>query len=743
MKKAFLLFVLSFLLVNIASAQKIITGRVIDSLSRQPVPGVYISTIDGKNATITDAMGSFELKTNANKLKASAIGYKTKFFSTNKNNNTIILSKANVNLKQVTVRANAISPAQTVCKLDLRLKPVNTSQEVLRLIPGLFIAQHEGGGKAEQIFLRGFDMDHGTDISINVDGMPVNMVSHAHGQGYADLHFLIPETIDHIEFEKGTYNPQYGDFQTGGYINFHTKNYLQHNRIQLEAGMFNTVRMLTMFNLFGSRDTKQSAYIASEYMLTDGFFDMSQNFYRLNTFIKYRNFLSNKTLMTLEASVFRTRWDAAGLIPQRAVQEGIIDRYGTLDSCGGGQTHRNNLILSFYTRTADNASLKNEFYFSDYAFDLHSNFTFFLKDSINGDQIRQREKRRLYGYHLLYSQRNTVGKWHLISKLGAELRYDDIDNIELSHTKNRYQLLNRIELGDIDETNINAFAQEIMQKDSWVIRLGARLDFFDFVYQNKLSKDYKTIGVKKSILLPKLSIIYSLSPNVQIYLKAGKGFHSNDARVIAKTRRDILPAAYGSDLGVIFKPWDKALVNLALWGLYLQQEFVFSGDEGTVEPCGRTLRRGVDMSARVQILSSLYAKLDVNYAIPRSLDATEGGIYLPLAPIWSSVGGLYYRSHSGLVASISYRYLGKRPADEFYNMATKPYTVFDAALSYTREKYELGLSIENLFNTPWYDAQFETTSRLRGESKPVTDIDFTPGTPFDLKARVAIFFGGK
>ena len=172
----------------------------------------------------------------------------------------------------------------------------------------------------------------------------------------------------------------------------------------------------------------------------------------------------------------------------------------------------------------------------------------------------------------------------------------------------------------------------------------------------------------------------------------------------------------------------------------MQQEFVFSGDEGTVEPSGQTLRRGADLSAHVQILEHLFTRLDVNYAIPRALGASDGGYYIPLAPIWTSTGGIYYRNNHGFSASVSYRYMGKRPADEFYHLSTRPYTVVDAAFSYRKKNYELGLSIENLLNTVWDDAQFEVTSRLRNEPAPVTDIDFTPGTPLNIKARVAFFF---
>lgn len=743
MKKIlFLLIILSLSVYNL-DAQDVIRGVVVDAQTGKTIPGVNVSAKSGKIGTVTDVDGNFILNTKEDslKLRFSSVGYQTKYLVLKKGENKKVkIQPASVSISQIYVHNSTENAMQSISKIDLRLKPVNTSQEILRIIPGLFIAQHEGGGKAEQIFLRGFDMDHGTDISVNVDGMPVNMVSQAHGQGYADLHFLIPETVDNIEFEKGTYNPEYGDFETGAYINFHTKNYLKHNRIQLEYGMFNTKRLLAMFNLFGKDNTKQSAYIATEYMLTDGFFDLNQNFNRLNTFFKYQNHLDKKNLLTIEANIFKTRWDAAGLIPLRAVKEKIIDRFGTLDSCGGGQTHRNDLIFRLSSQLSDNANITNMFYFTDYAFDLHSNFTFFLHDTINGDQIRQSESRKVYGYKFVYSQKNSFNNWNFLTKAGVGLRYDDINNLALSHTKDRDSIIKRIELGDVDETNFYGFFNEIINRGQWLLKIGARVDNFDFIYVNKLLPKYKVANYSKTVFSPKMTIAYSANSTLQIYLKAGEGFHSNDARMIGETSNDILPKAYGSDLGLIVKPTDNVIFNLAFWALYLEQEYVYSGDEGGIEACGKTFRKGVDFSSHLQFTDWLFAKVDLNYAVPRNIDVSDGGIYIPLAPVFSSVGGIYFSHSSGINGSLTYRYLGKRPADEYYKLATSPYTVVDASLNYTTKKFELGFSIENLLNTPWRDAQFETTTRLRNEKLPVTDIDFTPGTPFALKARLALFF---
>ncbi len=211
----------------------------------------------------------------------------------------------------------------------MQTSPVRSSQEILRKVPGLFIGQHAGGGKAEHIFLRGFDIDHGTDVAISVDGMPVNMVSHAHGQGYADLHFLIPETISKIDFGKGPYYSDIGNFGTAGYVQFKTKDVLESSQLSLEYGAFNTTRTMAMLNVLDTEN--HSAYLAADYTVSDGPFESSQNFSRNNFFAKYAGNISDKEKLNAIASHFNSTWDASGQIPVRAVKSGLITRFGAID----------------------------------------------------------------------------------------------------------------------------------------------------------------------------------------------------------------------------------------------------------------------------------------------------------------------------------------------------------------------------------------------------------------------------
>ena len=617
---------------------------------------------------------------------------------------------------------------------------MHSSQDALRYVPGLFIAQHAGGGKAEQIFLRGFDIDHGTDIALSVDGMPVNMVSHAHGQGYADLHFLIPETIERIDFDKGMYEANNGNFNTAGLAAFETKNALDRSMVKLEVGQFNTYRGLAMVDLLPQNSTHH-AYVAAEYLYSDGYFDASQNFDRVNVMAKYTGLIGEDAVLSVSASTFASEWDASGQIPERAVTQGLIGRFGAIDSTEGGNTGRKNLNVSLIRYQDDGSVLRNRIFYSQYDFSLFSNFTFFLEDPINGDQIHQTETRNLYGYQGSWEKSYDVGALRMRTLAGLGLRVDDVMGNELSHTRNRTEVLETFALGDIKELNASAFVNQMIGMGRrWTLDLGIRYDQFRFAYQNSLTEAYDPQSVSKGIMSPKMKLNYQAGSNLNLYLKAGTGFHSNDTRVIlSQTSRDILPRAYGADLGLVAKPIPGLLLQAALWNLYLDQEFVYVGDAGIVEPSGKTARMGADLTLRYQLTSWLFADADVNYTFARSREEEEGQNYIPLAPQVSSVGGLSAKVDQ-FSASLRYRYLGDRPANEDYSLTADGYTLLDAVLCYTTKSFELRLSAENILNVAWKEAQFETESRLANEAASVTEIHYTPGSPRFLRLAASYFF---
>ncbi len=304
------------------------------------------------------------------------------------------------------------------------------------------------------------------------------------------------------------------------------------------------------------------------------------------------------------------------------------------------------------------------------------------------------------------------------------------------------QFLGDIKKGDITESNTFGFVQQQFSFGKWLIDAGVRLDYLHFNYFDKLNTQ-QLPSQGKAIVSPKLNIQYTLNSAVQAYIKAGKGFHSNDTRVVVANKgQQILPAAYGGDIGLILKPTKNLLVNIAAWYLYLDQEFVYVGDDGNIEPSGKTRREGIDVIARYQFNSHLFANANINFTKPRAIGELKGQDYIPLAPTATSTGGLFYKNKDGFNGSLSYRYIKNRPANEDNSIVAKGYFLMDAAINYTKPKYEIGLAMENIFNVKWNEAQFATESRLKNEpiGSSVTELNFTPGTPFFMRVKLAVFF---
>lgn len=744
--KSIVLAIGALCITSTAWCQGIISGRIFDE-NKKALTGAHIIIKETAAGTIADELGNFRIRNIAPgryTVTASFIGYEMSSQAVDvTNGSTKVISfsmkPGNIELSDLVVSGSAQQPVNTLSPVDIQLRPANTSQDILRMVPGLFIAQHAGGGKAEQIFLRGFDIDHGTDLNLEVDGLPVNMVSHAHGQGYSDLHFVIPELISYVNFDKGPYYADKGDFTTAGFVDFQTKNVLEDNFLKMEGGQFGTLRTVAGVSLFSRKQERTTGYIGTEYFRSDGYFESPQDFDRFNIMSKISTQLRNDDDLTVGASFFTSGWDASGQIPTRAVNTGLITRFGSIDDSEGGETRRANLFLKYSHQFSNGAYLKLHAYGIRYDFNLYSNFTFNLNDPVNGDQIQQKESRTIYGYKSSYTTSGQFLGNELITDAGVGFRLDDINDISLSNTVKR-NFLNYIQRGDIRESNFNAYVSETLSlSKKWSVNGALRFDYFNFRYNNTLASADNSVG--KAIVSPKLNFNYQLNTNTQLYLKTGFGFHSNDARVVTEqTSQEILPRAYGVDIGVNTKVTDKLFLHAALWGLDLDQEFVYVGDEGIVEPGGKTRRAGADLSIRYEIRSGLFLDADLNLTKPKARGEPEGMDYIPLAPTVSSIGGISYKMKNGFNGTFRYRYIGDRAANEDKSIIAQGYFLADAVINYTREKFEVGLSAENLFDTDWNEAQFDTESRLTGEPEPVSEIHFTPGTPFFLKMKVTFFF---
>ncbi|CAL2084065.1 iron complex outermembrane recepter protein [Tenacibaculum sp. 190524A05c] len=718
-----------------------IKGKVVNN-QNQPLQEVNILNKKTDKHTHSDEFGNFMLENVSigDTLYFSHIGFESRSYVVKSLTEELVLK---LKLKSIALEEVVLAPRVDILNLitdiDIQTNPVNSSQDILNKVPGLFIGQHAGGGKAEQIFLRGFDIDHGTDINLSVDGLPVNMVSHAHGQGYSDLHFVIPETVDKIDFGKGSYYEDKGNFATAGYVQFQTKERLDKSSIKLEGGQFDTFRLLGMFNVLN--EAKHNAYISTEYLATDGAFESPQNFSRINVFGKYTGYLNPTDKLRVTLSHFTSKWDASGQIPQRAVDSGLITRFGAIDDTEGGNTSRSNILINYDKMISDSETLKSFGYISKYDFELFSNFTFFLEDPVNGDQIKQKEDRTIFGvsseYKKVFSGDKFNGHWNT----GISLRNDRSFSNELSRTLNRRQILQRIQFGDINETNLGGFIGSTIEFGKWTFNPSIRLDYFNFQYNDALQTQYETQKESKAIVSPKFNVIYDYSDNLQFYVKTGKGFHSNDTRVVvAEEGREILPATYGFDTGVVWKPTSKMFFNLAYWYLYVEQEFVYVGDAGIVEPSGETRRQGIDISYRYQPLSWLYWSVDANYTHARSINDPDGQNFIPLAPDFTLVSGLNINFKDGFYGGINVRHIDDRPANEDNSIVAEGYTVADLNVGYRWKDVSFGVQVQNLFDVDWNETQFVTESRLQNEVNPVEEIHFTPGTPFFLKASIQYNF---
>ncbi|MCB0643321.1 MAG: TonB-dependent receptor, partial [Phaeodactylibacter sp.] len=713
-----------------------IEGQVLDKGTKEVLIGALIQ-LEGTTAhTLTDIQGRFQLTTDQIgqvRINVSYLGYANQNLTTTSSGAQttskvlVELEPQQIELPMVKVLPNFSN--DLLVKIDQDLRPVSSSQEFLQLVPGLYIAQHAGGGKAEQLFLRGFDLDHGTDLALQVDGMPVNMVSHAHGQGYADLHFLMPEMIEQIRYQKGPYAVDAGNLATAGAIQFQTPNRIARNQVKAEVGQYGWGRVAGQIKLLDQKDQHWYATAAGNY--SRGYFESPQDLQATHFFSKYTHILADDQRLTLSLGHFTSNWNASGQIPQRAVEQELITRFGAIDDTEGGNTSRTNLNIQLQTPFENGALLKNQIWAGHYDFLLYSNFTFFANHPLVGDQIRQRENRWLAGsnnsltlpYRLFGGQADT--------EFGLQYRQDWVQDVELSYTQNREEITERLALGNIQEQNLGLYIQQNWQPITRLhILLGARFDQFSFRYTDRLETVSSPRKITKSIVSPKLALTYSVCESLNIFAKAGKGFHSNDTRVVVQQQGvDILPAAYGWDAGTQFKPHPNFLVQAAYWQLWSEQEFVYVGDEAVIESGAPSFRQGVDLSTRAQLSRMLFLDADLTYAKARSLGVDPEESSIPLAPIITCSGGLSLQLQNGIEGSFRFRHLSDRPANEDYSLTAEGYWIEDLLVGYTVENLRFQVFIQNLLNVEWAETQFETTSRLYGESTPITEIHYTPGTP--------------
>jgi len=632
----------------------------------------------------------------------------------------------------------ASSSEQIIPGRDFEIRPHGRPADVLRLVPGLIINQHQGGGKAEQYLIRGFDADHGTDLALFVDGLPVNLRSHAHGQGYADLHFLIPETVRAVDVLKGPYFPEHGDFGTAATVVFLTRDSVEENTLEIAGGSFNTQRYLALVS--PTRDALKTL-VAFEGYRNDGPFAHPNGYLRFNLFAKASADLAEDMKLAVWASHYRAEWHGSGQIPSRAVRSGLIDRFGAIDPNEGGVTQRTNLNVDYSWRVSDSQRLTARAYASYYALSLFNDFTFFLNDPEHGDMVNQRDRRFLAGTDTQYEIKSTPFGMPLTSTVGFQYRIDT-PHIVLANAIQRHQA-GRVQDVSIVEQSYSPFVKLDLQPIENVrLVTGARGDIVRFQGSEHVNTTapFTTRDVTKARPNVKANLILGPWLDTEFYGNFGTGFHSNDARaVLIDPRLDALPTATGYEFGFRTRVLPRTEFFATYWFLNLNSELVFVGDNGTTEPRGPSHREGIEVGVRVRPLDGLTFTGDFTYTTRAEFVETRTAI--PLAPIWTARADVTVRLPWGLSSNLEMRYLGDRPADEKRQFTARGYTLFTSTTRYRYRNFEAFLSIENLTNVDWREAQFAFTSRLPGEpAGGVNDVHFTPGAPRSFLWGIAVHF---
>ena len=636
----------------------------------------------------------------------------------------------------------------------LRFRPRTQPSDLLRQIPGLVVSQHAGGGKADQYFIRGFDADHGTDIAIFADGIPVNLTSHGHGQGYADTHWMIPETMDSVDMHKGPYAARYGDFYTAGALEMKTIDKVEGPTVWIASGApFGNSQRLSRYDsrLVGMASPRirnnadDASLIALQVAQNDGPFIAAQDFRQGNALVKWKGKVGPGELK-LAGTWYSGAWNQSGQLPEGEITTGRLDRFGSVDPSEGGIASRSSLSASYTVRdTTKRSTLRVMGYGVKNDLELYSNFTLFANDTINGDQIGQTDDRMLFGLDAAYEKGLTLGSMEALITTGVQVRSDDVET-SLFHAVKRDRLETKNHT-DNGIRNIAAYVEGDLVPVEWLhIRPGLRVDAFhwavaDLEPETRNDPMTTTAGdATKAIVGPKLSLEAHQSEQVTLFANAGSGFHSNDARSAVGTGgRGSLARAIGTEAGIRMKPHTNARVSADLWYLYLTSEQVWSGDAGGTEPSDPTRRFGIDVEGSVDATSWLALDANVTWA-KSTLVANQGnGGALALAPRWMGSGGVSIHDKHNFVSART-RGIADRAGNDDGSLTAKGYLLFDLVAGKKIGKLDLELTVANLLNTEWREAQFAETSRVTPTGDVMEQMHFTPGMPLTATIKAAYKF---
>src|SRR6266852_5123578 len=527
--------------------------------------------------------------------------------------------------------SNAASQGYITPQL-IEARPMQRPGEVLEYVPGVIITQHSGDGKANQYFLRGFNLDHGTDFRTTIDHMPVNMPTHAHGQGYSDLNFMIPELVSRVSYKKGPYFAEEGDFSSAGAadIDYYTK--MPKGIASLGLGSNGYGRAMAA----NSYDAGPGHLLYGfELFHNDGPWVNPEDYRKLNGVLRFSQG-TNADGYTLSLMGYSGKWNATDQIPRRAVDDGTISRFGAIDPTDGGRTSRYSLSLDRHKTLANGGVFHMDVYAIKYRLNLFSNFTFFLDNQTNGDQFEQADNRTVFG---LTPSWIFSGKWDgrlVTNKFGLDARRDDI-NVALYDTTAR-ERFKTVRSDKVVQTGIGLYYENTIQwTDTFRSIAGVREDFYGARVDSDNPANSGT--TRAHITPPKLNFVFGPFDKTEYFLNYGQGFHSNDARGTTITidpatnkAADKVPAlvkTHGEEIGVRTEIVPHLQSSLSLWRLELDSELVFKGDAGTTEASRPSLRRGIEWSNRYIPNNWLLVDLDLSVSRAQFRDSDPRGNYIP------------------------------------------------------------------------------------------------------------------
>ena len=641
----------------------------------------------------------------------------------------------------VGIASSASQGAVTAAQLDER--PIVRAGEVLETVPGLVVSQHSGEGKANQYYLRGFNLDHGTDFSTTVAGVPVNTPTGAHAHGYSDVSFLIPELVSGVQFKKGPYFADEGDFSAAGAANINYVNQLERPVVRVSAGNDGWGR------LFGAASPR----VAGGYLLgalevnhNDGPWVRPDDYRKLNGVLRYSRG-DNRNGLSLTGMGYWADWDSTDQVPARAIAEGLISRFGLLDASDGGKANRQSFAAE-YQRSHGPSSLRATGFLLNNSLNLFSNFTYFLDDPQDGDQFEQAERRVAAGGRVTYRRLGHFFERHTESAVGVQLRRDWLDLVGLYQTAARQRLSTTRE-DEVGQTMASVYAQsEIEWTRTFRTTFGLRADRYQFsvTSDNPLNSGDGSDG----LVSPKVGAIFGPWSGTEVYVNAGTGFHSNDARgatinvdpVSGEPVDRVTPLvrAKGAEIGFRTVRLRGLQSTVALWYLGIDSELLFVGDAGTTEP-GRPSRRvGIEWTNYARLAPWFTVDADLAFTRARFTDDDAAGTQIPGALERVISAGLTVEPRKPIFGSLRVSHFGPRPLIEDGSVTSKSTTIWNGQVGYRlSNKARLVLEAFNLFDAEVSDIDYFYASRLPGESADgVEDIHTHPALP--RSARIGVQF---